>query len=79
LSKLANAVENARKRLQQLEAGLANAEEKADADPEKLATLQRDIEVTRERLGRFRARAEEAQRQLNAGRTQAALGAAEQR
>jgi hypothetical protein len=78
LSKLANAVENARKRLQQLEAGLANAEEKADADPEKVATLQRDIEVTRERLGRFRARAEEAQRQLNAGRTQAALGAAEQ-
>lgn len=73
LSKLTGAADGARARLGQLEAELP----KAEADPRRTAVLQKNLEVTRERLARFTARAEDVERQLAGRRTQAALGGAD--
>lgn len=70
LTKLTGAADGARTRLGQLEAELP----KAEADPRRTATLQKNVEVTRARLARFTARAEDLERQLADRRTQAALG-----
>jgi hypothetical protein len=48
----------------------------AKANPEKLATLQKNAHVTQERIARFTARAEDLERQLADRRTRAALGIA---
>jgi hypothetical protein len=72
LSKLADAADRARARLGQLESQMTLAK----ANPEKLATLQKNAHVTQERIARFTARAEDLERQLADRRTRAALGIA---
>jgi Galactose-3-O-sulfotransferase len=75
LGKLTNAVSEARGRLRRLEAELRTAGEDVFTEPAKLAALRKDIEVTRERLGKFSARVAQVERELAARKTQAELGA----